>query len=153
MTTTQAGQGLGRVFNAVPAASGNMFSMRDANAVSFLVLASGAATLAVTAAKTFGGSTANWTPANGFGQPGYWYQNTVSNGTAAWTKQTASWSTNTLTLAGTTGYASVVTFYATQFADGYRYIQVSGTNTTYVVALLHDLSVERIPANLVKLGA
>lgn len=154
MPTTQAAQGLGRVFDVIGTGAGNMFSVANANAVSFIVKASGASTITVVGAKTYGGSTTNWTPANGFGQPSVWYQNTASDGTAAWTKQTASWSTATLTLAGTSGYMSVVTFYATQFADGYKYIEISSNaNTTYIVAVLHDLSTARTPANLAKLGA
>lgn len=151
---TQAGIGLGRVFDVVGVAAGNMFSLANANAVSFISEASGAATITVQASKTYGGSLVNWTAANGFGQPATWYQNTAHDGTAAWTKQTASWSTATLTLAGTTGYMSVVTFYATQFADQYKYIEISSNaNNTYIVAVLHDLSVARTPANLAKLGA
>jgi hypothetical protein len=153
MPTTQAAQGLGRVFDVVPVASGNMFSMKNANAVSFIVESSGAAALAVVAAKTYGGSTTTWTTGNGFGQTAFFYQQAAVNGTAAWTKQTAVWTSNSVALAATTTYGSVITIYATQFADGYDYIQVTGTNTTYVVAVLHDLSVARTPANLVKLGA
>lgn len=153
MTTTIAGQGLGRVFDVVHDASGNMFSMKNANAVSFIVKSSGAASLAVVAAKSFGGSTTNWTTANGFGQTSYFWQQAGVVGTAVWTKQTATWTTNSVALAGTTGYTSVITIYGTQFADGYDYIQATGTNTTTVIALLHDLAVQRVPTNLVKLGA
>lgn len=146
-------QGLGRVFDVVHDASGNMVSLKHASSISFVVKSSGAASLAVVAAKTFGGSTTNWTTANGFGQTGFWYQAAAVNGTAAWTKQTAVWTTNSIALAGTTGYTSVLTVYASQFADLYDYIQVTGTNTTTVIALLHDLTVQRTPPNLAKLGA
>lgn len=153
MTTSMAAQGLGRVFNVVHDASGNMVSLKDANAVSFIVKSSGAASLAVVGAKVFGGSTTTWTTANGFGQTAYFFQEAAVNGTAAWTKQTATWTTNSVALAGTTGYTSVITIYATQFADGFKYIQATGTNTTTVIALVHDLAVQRIPANLAILGA
>lgn len=146
-------QGMGRVFDVVHDASGNMFTTKNCSAVSFIVKSSGAASLAVVAAKTFGGSTQNWTTANGFGQTGFFYQNTVTNGTAGWTKQTATWTTNSVALAGTTGYTSVFCIYTSQYADGYDYIQVTGTNTTTVIALLHDLTVQRTPANLLTLGA
>lgn len=144
--------GLGRVFDVVQTASGNGISFKDASAISFVVAASGASSIAVTAAKTFGGAYANWTTANGFGQTDHWYQNTVADGTAAWTKQTASWSSQTLTLAGTNGYVSVVTIYASQLADLYCYIKATATNGT-ITALLHDLTVQRTPANLAILGA
>lgn len=146
-------QGLGRVFDVVHDASGNMISLKHASAISFVVKSSGAASLAVVAAKVFGGSTTNWTTANGFGQTGFWYQQAATNGTAAWTKQTAVWTTNSIALAGTTGYTSVITIYGSQLADLYDYIQVTGTNTTTCVALLHDLAVQRTPPNLAKLGA
>jgi hypothetical protein len=143
--------GLGRVFDVVHDASGNMFRLRDANAVSFISKSSGSNTLAVVAAKTFGGSTTNWTPANGFAQPGFYFENSVANGTAAWTKVTpASWSSQTLTL-GSSGKVDVVTFYATQFADGFAYIQATAAAGD-LVAVVHDLAVQRTPANLAKLG-
>lgn len=146
-------QGLGRVMDVVHDASGNMFTLKNASAVSFVVKSSGAASLAVVAAKTFGGSTTTWTTGNGFGQTAFWYQNTSTNGTAAWTKQTSVWTTNSIALAGTTGYTSVITIYTSQFADLFQYIQVTGTNTTTVVAFLHDLTVMRTPPNLALLGA
>lgn len=146
-------QGHGRVFDVVHDASGNMFSLKNASAVSFIVKSSGAASLAVVAAKTYGGSTTNWTPANGFGQTGFFYQNTSTNGTAGWTKQTATWTTNSVALAGTTGYTSIFGIYVSQLADGFDYIQVTGTNTTTVIAVLHDLTVSRDPSNLAILGA
>lgn len=146
-------QGLGRVFNVVHDASGNMINMSGASSVSFIVKSSGAASLAVVAAKVFGGSTTNWTTANGFGQTAFFYQEAAVNGTAAWTKQTATWTTNSVALAGTTGYTSVITIYTSQFADTYDYIQVTGTNTTTCVALLHDLTVQRDPVNLAIVGA
>lgn len=146
-------EGLGRVFDEVVAASGNMISIKNASAISFVVSSSGASSLAVVAAKTFGGSTTTWTPANGFGQPSRWYQETAVNGTAAKTKVTSVWTTNSVALAATTGYTSTICFFTSQFADGYDYIQVTGTNTTVVFALLHDLTVARTPPNLTILGA
>jgi len=146
-------QGLGRVFDVVHDASGNMVSLKNASAVSFLVKSSGAASLAIVAAKVFGGSTQTWTPANGYGQTSFFWQEAAVNGTAAWTKQTATWTTNSVALAGTTGYTSVITIYASQLADTYAYIQATGTNTTTCIALLHDLTVQRVPSNLAILGA
>lgn len=146
-------QGLGRVFDIVHDASGNMFSLANASAVSFVVKGSGAASLAVVAAKTYGGSTTNWTTANGFGQTGFWYQRTAADGTVATTKQTAVWTSNSVALGGTSGYVSVITVYTSQFADGYKYIQATGTNTTTCIAFTHDLTVARDPRNLALLGA
>lgn len=145
--------GHGRVFDVVHDASGNMFSIANASAVTFIVKSSGAASLAVVAAKVFGGSTTTWTTGNGFGQTAFFYQEAATNGTAAWTRQTATWTTNSVALAGTTGYTSTFSIYTSQFADGFKYIQATGTNATTVIALLHDLTVQRTPANLTILGA
>ena len=146
-------QGLGRVFDVIGVASGTTFSMKNASAVTFITEASGAESIAFTASKTYSGSTQNWTTANGYGQTAYYYQNTSTTGTAAWTKQTATWTTNSVALAGTNAYMSVFTVYTSQFADGYCYITPTATNSTYLIAVLHDLTVQRTPANLALLGA
>ncbi len=148
-------EGLGRIIDVVYTASGNYFSMKNASAVSLLVKCSSTTTtsIALVAATTFAaGTTLNWTTANGFGQPSHWYQNTTNNGTAGWTKQTASWASNVLTVGATSGYMSVVEIFTSQFAAGYSYLQVTGTNCS-VTAVLHDLDVQRGPANLAILGA
>jgi hypothetical protein len=154
MPTTQAAQGLGRVYDVIAQAGGVYFSLKNANAVSFVVVSSGTSSLALVGATTYAaGTNSTWTTAHGFGQTGFWYQNTVATGTAAWTKQTSVWTTNSIALAGTTAYVGVITVYATQFADGYSYIKATGTSTTTVTAILHDLAVARTPANLAILGA
>ena len=154
MSTTQAGVGLGRVFNVLGVGVGNVMSVKECAAWSVIVESSGAATITVQAAKTFTGTPANWTAANGFTQPTYWYQAAAPDGTVAWTKQTASWSTATLTIAATNTYMSVIPFFGTQLADGYCYFKISASaNTTYVAVVTHDLQVQRTPANLAKLGA
>jgi hypothetical protein len=146
--------GLGRVFDTFTVGSGNYFSVKNASAVSFIVQASGASSVALTAATTFAaGTTLTWTTGNGFGQTAYWYQNVQDNGTGAWTKQTAVWTTNSIALAQTTGYMSVFSIYTSQFADTYDYVKAVGTNTTSITVLLHDLTVQRTPGNLAILGA
>lgn len=144
-------QGLGRVLDVVHDASGNMFTIKNASAVTFISKSSGSNTLTLVAAKTFGGSTTNWTTANGFGQVGFYYENTSATGTAAWTKQTSSWSSNVLTL-GTSGKVDVVTIYTSQFADAYQYIQGTAAAGD-LIAILHDLTVQRTPPNMTLLGA
>lgn len=148
-------QSLGRIFDVVGTGAANPIALRNASAITYIVKASGAATITVQGQTAFsGGTSTNWTAANSFVQPTVWYQNTTSDGTGHWTKQTASWSTATLTLAGTSGYMSVVTFYASQFAAGYNYINISANaNTTYIIGVVHDLLVQRTPANLMLLGA
>ena len=146
--------GLGRVFDCVAAASGVNISLKNCSAITYVVVASSTSSLAVTASTAYsGGTTTSWTTANGFGQPAYWYQNTSDTGTAAWTKQTAVWTTNSIALGQTSGYVSVVCFRVSELADTYDYINATETDATSVVAFLHDLTVQRNPANLAILGA
>ena len=151
--TTGSMVGLGRVYDVVYTAAANPFSVRNCSAVSLICKASGAATLTLQAQKTFSGTPANWTTANGFGQTAYWYENQVNTGAGAWAKKTASWASNVLTISGTTGYVSVVPIFTTQFADGYDYLLVETATNCVVTAVLHDLTVQRTPANLAILGA
>jgi len=146
-------EGLGRVFNVITNGSGVNFSMKQASAVSVVCQASGASSVAITASTAYsGGTTDNFTTANGFGQAPHWYQSTSDTGTAGWTKVASVWTTNSLALAGTTGYTSVFTIFCSQLADTFDYLNVTGTNCG-VILLLHDLTVQRTPANLSLLGA
>jgi hypothetical protein len=145
-------EGLGRVFNVVSLADTVGLNVSGASSVSYVVTSSGASSVVVTASKVFGSGYTAFTPANGFGQAAHWYQTTSDTGTAAWTKQTAVWTTDSLALAGTTGYTSVFSIFGSQMADGYDYLKVTCTNAT-LVAVFHDLTVQRTPANLAILGA
>lgn len=145
-------EALGRVCNIITTADTHGFSTSDCSGVMLAVAASGASSIAVTASKAFAGSYVAFTPANGFGQSTRWYQSTTAVGTAAWTEQVSVWTTNSLALAGTTAYVSVVHIFGSQMADGYKYLKVTCTNGT-LVALPYDLTVQRTPANLAILGA
>lgn len=148
-------EALGRVVDVVYTASGNYFSLKNCSGVTLLCKCSSTTTtsIALVAATTFAaGTTANWTTANGFGQPSSYFQNTSNNGTAAWTKQTLSWASNVATIGATSGYVSIFDIYTSQFADTYCYLEATGTNCT-ITAFLHDLTVQRNPANLAILGA
>lgn len=142
---------LGRVYDVISAPSGIDICVKDCSAIGFLAVngTTTAAILTVVAKPSFGGSSKNWTPANGFGQPNTVYTRTAN--TAAWVANVASWSTNVLTAnATTTGLISYVDFFVSEFADTYDYINVtvSGTGCTLPVAVLYDLTVQRTPANL-----
>jgi hypothetical protein len=145
-------EGLGRVNNAIASGSGVNFSMKQCSAVEVLCLASGASSVAITASTAYsGGTTVNFTTANGFGQGAHWYQAVTATGTSAWTKQPAVWTSNSLALAGTTGYQSVFHIFCSELADTYDYLNITGTNCG-VIILPYDLTVSRTPANLTILG-
>lgn len=145
---TIAGVGLGRVFDVIPIASGVGFSLKNANAVSFVC--TGADTFTLTVATTFGGTyraynffTPNFTPFT------FYHQRADTNGTNAWTRQTQT-AASTVVQAG--AYTTVIPLYATQLPDGYAYVKLTASVSGLVSAYLHDLSVARKPENLQILG-
>lgn len=146
---------LGRQYDVVQNPSGLNICLKDCSGIGFMAVngTSTAAILTVTASTAFsGGTTDNWTTANGFGLPGTGYTRLTGN-TANWVSQsiTASWSSNALTCPITTTSAVFyVDFLVSELADTFDYINVtiSGSGATLPVALLYDLTVQRKPANL-----
>jgi hypothetical protein len=146
-------EALGRVMDVVYTPLGNAISLRGCSGATIVAKASGSSALVLQAQQTFTGSQTNWTTANGFGQSAHWYQNTTNTGTAGWTKQTAVWTSNSLATAGTTGYVSVLEIYADQLAAGYEYLYLETATNCTPFLILHDLTVQRGPANLAALSA
>lgn len=138
---------LGREYNLCAAASGQALSLREASGIGILALNTTASgTVTVTAGTTYAGSYENWSAANGFGMPSTYYSGTAT-ATAAWAKNTTSWSTNVLV--GATGNNNMwyLDFLVSELADTYDYIKVTATGCT-ITAILYDLTVQRTPANL-----
>lgn len=135
-------EGLGRLINVVPIAAGAGLSMKAASAVTFVC--TGADTFTVTVASTFGGAYAT---------PGAiitrYYQSTATNGTAAWTKQTQA-ASNAVVQAG--AYTTVFSVFGSQLPDPKCYIKCSVGASGLVMAVFHDLTVQRGPANLAIVG-
>lgn len=152
-----AGQeGLGRVFNVVPIASGAGLRLDGASAVTYCLTGStGVATL--TFATTFAGTyraASFFTPALAPIKVVYW--STATDGTAAWSKADitdAATFTNGTTTGLTTSINSVFTIYGSQLPDTYKYVKCTATGSGLVSAIFHDLTVQRAPANLAILSA
>jgi hypothetical protein len=148
-----AGQeGLGRLFNVVPVCtSGGAINMQGCSAVTFVVTgATAVATLLIS--NSFAGSY----NATGFNPITRVYWTTSTTGTVAWSKATiTAAATFTLgTTAGlTTATAAVFTVFGSQLTAGYDYIKCTVTGSGIGAAILHDLTVQRGPANLAVLSA
>jgi hypothetical protein len=130
--------GLGRVFDVIPIAAGVIFKFRNASAVSFVCTA--ADTFTVTVGSSHG--TAATSPGNIFT---YYYQRADTTGANAWTKQTQA-ASNAVTQAG--AYTTLITLFTSQVADPYYYVKCAAAASGLVTAVLHDLDVQRAPANL-----
>jgi len=130
-------QGLGRLFNVVPIAAGRGLYVGNCSAVQ--LICTGNDTFTVTVASTFGGSYA--TPGNIITQT---YTNTATNGSAAWVKATQA-ASNAVTIASGSVAFSV---FGSQLADPKVYVKVTAGGSGLVMAILHDLTYQRGPANL-----
>lgn len=135
--------GLGRVFDVIPIAPGVIFKFRHASAVTFVCTA--ADTFTVTVGSSH--SAAATSPGNVFT---YYYQAAATDGSAAWTKQTQA-ASNAVVQAS--AYTTVFTLYTSVVADPYNYVKCAVGGSGKVAAILHDLTVQRAPANLEILNA
>lgn len=134
--------GLGRVFNVIPIAAGKGFKLRGASAVTFIC--TGNDTFTVTVASSFAGSYA--TPGNIITKKSTC---TATDGTAAWVDATQS-ASNAVTISSGTVAFSVLT---SQLSDPSDYVKCSVGASGLVMAVLHDLTVQRRPGNLEILGS
>lgn len=137
-------EGLGRVINAVPVAAGQSISLRDAQGVTFIAYGAAEA-VTLQSSVSAGAGQANLAIITRY------YTNTAQTGTAAWVAATQA-AAATVTIPGAT---AAVAFYvdANDLPAGQRYVNVNKTTAALVVAIVHDLQVQRDPKNLPALSA
>jgi hypothetical protein len=137
-------EGLGRLIDQIPIAAGQAFKFRGASAILFTC--TGADTFTITNSSTYGGS---------YTSPGAiitsFYQRADTNGTHAWTLQTQA-ASNAVVQANA-GYTTAFEVFTSKLVDPNDYIKVTAGASGLVIATLHDLVVQRKPANLEILAA
>lgn len=131
-------KGLGRVFNVVPAASGVHIPLTNASAVSFVTYEDDGSTIATIKESIDGASEAaldcDVYPHKAPGVGGTW---------TAMAEQD-----DTLDLGDdTTNDCMVFTVSAEQLSDGFNCVEVT-VDGGICIAIIHDLMVQRDPANL-----
>lgn len=142
--------GLGRVFNVIAAASTVEIPITKATAISFLHIegGTGTATLSFEQVDSTGvNSDADLNIGTGNDPANLgsrYFIGPDAGGT--WTAKAAT-DANTFTLGGATNDTGVVTVRAEQLADGYDSVKATASAGT-LVAIIHDLSVQRKPSNL-----
>jgi hypothetical protein len=137
-------EGLGRLINVVPIASGRALSMAGARGITFIT--TGNDTFTFVEAVTFSGSTQaipNLTQNV--------YTSSATNGSAVWTKNNALRSTNTIVSGGAVACAIYIP--GDFLDDTYAYIKCTASGAGLVTAILHDLYVQRTPPNLAIVSA
>jgi hypothetical protein len=136
--------GLGRVFNVHPVADDVYVSLRDAGAVSFICVNAAGDTYTLNEAKDAAGTGAQVLATMG----DFYVSATVG---AVWAKQAHS-AASTIVPTGSQDVA-VITVRAEELSDTYDYVKLASTGAGTVVALIHDLAVQRKPENLPAVGA
>lgn len=137
-------EGLGRVLDVVPIASGVYISMKNCSGITFVC--TGADTFTVREAKDSSGTSVQ----NIGNVITHYYQNTSTAGAAGWTKQPQA-AGAAVTQAG--AYTTVIEIFGSQMDDGFDYIYCHAAASGLVTAIPHDLTVQRSPANLATLSA
>jgi len=152
-----ATEGLGRLFNVAPiVGAGSAISLKEAGAITFVCTGNDTFTLTVSA--TFGGSYVTPpTTTIGGGLIRNKYTNPQTNGTGVWTKvalASGSYANSATISSGTVVFAVYpIDLAGDPSGTNYSYIKCTAGGSGLVMALPHDLLVQRTPANLPKLSA
>jgi hypothetical protein len=132
------GDPIGRLFNIVHTADNVYVSLKDAQAVTFVGQLDAGDTFTFTEATTAAGGSAAVLPT-------VTSKNTAPKAGGTWTT-TAQSAGSTVVTSDTV--VVTATIRAEELSDGFSYIKCASTSTGTVMAILHDLKVQRKPANL-----
>jgi hypothetical protein len=130
---------LGRVFNVLPVADDVYVPLRDAGAVTFVCVNTSGDTYTLTEAKDAAGTGAQVLAT----MADFYISATVG---AVWAKVTHA-AASTIVPTGSQDVA-VITVAQAELSDTYDWVKLASTGAGTVVAILHDLLVQRKPENL-----
>lgn len=134
-------EGLGRLFNLIPAGASVYVNMSLCAACTFQCYASGGDTFTLSEATTAGGGSVQE-----LATITRYYTSLGTGG--AWTKQTQA-AAAAVVISGTGPLdAAVFTIDSAELSDGFSFIKVVPSAGGIVTCILHDLYVQRAPANL-----
>jgi hypothetical protein len=133
-------EGLGRVINVVPIAAGTLLSMKDCAGISFFC--TGDDTFTLSSAATYNGSPSTLATITNY------YTNTATNGSAEWVAASQAAADNVAIASG------AASFYvdASDLPAAAEYVKVAAGGSGLVMAVFHDLLVQRTPPNLRQLS-
>ncbi len=133
--------GLGRVINTVAVADGVYVPLKDAGAVTFICYLDAGDTFTVQEAQNAGGTGAQNLATitdyhTGSGVGGVWTDRVQAAAAA-------------VTISGAANNdCAVFTISAEELSAGYTHVKCTSTGAGTVVAVLHDLKIQRTPGNL-----
>lgn len=143
-------EGLGRNFNVIPVADGVEVSLKEASGVTFICNGADAETFTVAEAEDAAG-----TNAQNLAVLTHHYTNASAAGANKWTRDPTDGTEYTATAVVTTTTAlpvAAIEVNAKSLSDGFTYVRCSSSATGTVMAIVHDLNVQRAPINLNALG-
>lgn len=135
-------EGLGRVFNVLAVADDVYVSMKDCTAISFICTLTTGDTWTLTEAKDAAGTGAAVLSTI----TRYYTQATVG---AAWVERTQAVGSAVTTTSAQD--VAVICVSAAELSDTFDWIKIASTSTGTVVAVQHDLVVQRAPDKLTAL--
>jgi hypothetical protein len=140
-------EALGRLNNVAAVADGAYVSLKAAEGVLFIgYLATTGDTFTLTEAKDAAGTGAQvLTKITRF-------HTNKGDGTDAWVLTTQAASSTAVKTAAAAQSAIAIEIDDSQLSDGYTYLKCTSTGAATVVAIMHDLKVQRKPVNLVAVG-
>jgi hypothetical protein len=131
-------EALGRLFNVVPTADAVEIDLRDASGVTFICV--GADTYTIREAQSGTGTGVQ----DLAGAWDHWYTNAGAIGATAWVEA----EDLTPVAAAVIAANAAIHIDAKELSDGFTHVLCVSTATGLVVALTHDLTTQRNPANL-----
>lgn len=134
-------EGLGRLFNVVPTADAVEVDLRDAAGVTFICV--GADTYTIQEHQGAAGAGQDLLAWD------HWFTNAGAVGATTWVEATD----DTPAAAAVIAANAAVYVGATELSDGYTHVSCASAAGGLVVAIVHDLVVQRSPANLPALTA
>lgn len=142
-------EGLGRVFDTVPAADNVYVNLRGMSSVAFIGFLTGGVgdTYTLTEATTAAGGGAQVLATI----TRYW--TSTGNGSDQWVLHTQAAASTVVTAAAANENAVVIHVAGAELSDGYDFVKVASTGAGAVNALPYDLTVQRDPAKLAAAGA
>lgn len=136
-------EALGRLFNVHPVADDVYINMKGAAAVTFVLYATTGEIVTLTEAKDAAGTGAQVLSTI----TDYYTSATVG---AVWLRATQAAAS---TVGAQTADVVCVCVAATELSDTYTHVKLAGASTGTIVAITHDLVVQRAPQNLPAIGA
>ncbi|HEY6012729.1 MAG TPA: hypothetical protein VIU37_01935 [Candidatus Limnocylindrales bacterium] len=141
-------EALGRTINTIAIADGVYINMRDGGGVAFDCYLAAAAgdTYTLTEAKTAAGGSSQVLATI------TQYYTCTGDGTDTWTKRTQAAASTVVTAAAATENCAYFEIHGVELSDSFDYVKVASTGAGIVIAILHDLTVQRKPSNLAAIG-